>query len=111
MSMNCRSYGRACALDHADIGGRIELPALKLTHIARQAKDAVRIRAGEVGLQHGAGRDRGVGGGKPAGNERIGHVRLQGVRRDAAGHVSSSGHVRHFHWAFHINEKMAVGKT
>ena len=45
--------GGGGALEHCDGGARIERAALELAHVAGQAKHAVRVLSGEVGLQHG----------------------------------------------------------
>ena len=64
--------GRGRALDHLDLGLRIDHAALELAHIAREPEDAVRVRAGQVGFQHRAGDDGGVGCGQPAGAQGVG---------------------------------------
>ena len=74
--------GRGAALDHLDVRARIDVAALEGAHVAGQAEDAVRVRAGEVGVEHGAGDDAGVRLRQPAG-ERVGHERAQMRGRDA----------------------------
>ncbi len=53
--------GRWTAFEHADGRTRVDGAALKLAHIAREAKDAVGIRAGESGLQHRIRHGAGIG--------------------------------------------------
>jgi hypothetical protein len=52
--------GRGRALDHLDGCARVHGAALELAHIAREPKDAVGVRTGEVGLQHCARDGRGI---------------------------------------------------
>ena len=63
--------GRGAALEHGDVGARIECAALELAHIAGQPEDAVGVRAGEIGVQHRAGDDGGIGWRQAAGAERV----------------------------------------
>ena len=58
--------GRGPALQHRDVRTRIERAALELAHIAGESEDAVGVRAGEIGVEHGAGDDGGIrlGGGR-----------------------------------------------
>jgi hypothetical protein len=77
--------GRRSALKHRDGGAGIEHAALELAHIAGEAKDAVGIRAGEIGLQHPPGDGRGIGLGQPAGAEDVGEKGLEGRGGEAPG--------------------------
>ena len=49
------------ALQHADARPRVDRAALELAHITCKAKDAMRIRAGEIGFEHRGGGDSGIG--------------------------------------------------
>ena len=83
--------GRA-ALEHLDVGARIEDAGLELLDVTRQPENAVRIRAREVGIEHRAGDGPGVSLRQPAGLQRIGHVGADGSRRHAAGIGIVIGH-------------------
>src|SRR5215831_14689231 len=77
--------GRGSALEHADARCRIHRPAFELAHITGEAKDAVRIRAGEIRFEHRARHGGGVGLGKPAGAQRIDEKRAQRGGSNAPG--------------------------
>ena len=62
---------RRTALHHRDARTRIEHAAPELSHVSGQTEHAVRIRAGEVGFQHGVGSCGGIGLGETAGAQRV----------------------------------------
>src|SRR6266436_3258951 len=69
--------GRRSALEHADARARVHGAALERPHIAREAKDAVRIRAGQIRLQHRARDSGGIGVVESAGAQGIEEKRPQ----------------------------------
>src|SRR5262249_18910533 len=75
--------GRRPALQHADARARVHGAAFERPHIAREAKDAVRIGAGEIGFQHRACDGRGVDIVEPAGAQDIDEKGAQGGGRNA----------------------------
>src|SRR5262252_4592550 len=76
--------GRRSALQHAHARARVHGAALELTHIAREAKDAMRIRAGQIRLQHRGCNGRGIGLVEGAGAHGIGEKGAQGGGGNAA---------------------------
>src|SRR6516165_3225109 len=96
---------RRSALQHADARARVHGAALKLTHIAREAKGAVRIRAGQIRLQHRAPDRGGVGLVEPTGAHGIGEKRLQSCGGNAADRLrfGFGEHVRSQHSATAIS--------
>ena len=68
------------AIDGADFGLRIAAAGLQRVAIHAEAEDAVRIEAGDIGLDHLSGCDRGIGFGHAVGDERV--VSERGHRRD-----------------------------
>ena len=77
--------GGGGALEHCDGGARIERAALELAHVAGQAKHAVRVLSGEVGLQHGVSDHVGILLRQSARAQGIFQERAQGRGRDTAG--------------------------
>ena len=71
----------------------IDRAALELAHVAGEPEHAVRVRAGEIGLQHRAGAGGGVGLGEPAGAQSVGEERSQGGGGDASAVVGLGQHV------------------
>jgi hypothetical protein len=71
------------ALGQLDVRPRVDAALAQPAHVLRQAKYAVGIGAGEVGLDHGAGHDGGVLGGQAAGAKRIRREGQHGGGRDA----------------------------
>ena len=54
-----------------DVRPRIDAAGADAPHVVRQAEHAVRIGAGEVGLDHQLGDLRGIGGGQADGAQRV----------------------------------------
>src|SRR5262249_41624746 len=75
------------------LGARVERTAFELAHVAGEPEHAMRIRAGEIGLQHGAADGRGIGIVEPAGGERIDEERTQSRGGDAPDGFGLGQHV------------------
>ena len=68
------------ALQHLDVGLGIDAAGLELSHVGAEPNDAVRIEAGEIGLDHLLGGKSRVGRGHAAGEQRV--ARKRDHRRD-----------------------------
>src|SRR5262249_50496013 len=97
--------GRWSPLQHADARARVHRAALERQHIAREAKDAVGIRPGEIGFQHRACDGGGVGPVEAAGAKSVDKKRPQGGGGNAADGVGFGfgQHVRSQHCATAIS--------
>src|SRR5262249_53397218 len=75
--------GRRSAFEYADARTRVHGAAFERPHIAREAKDAVRIRAGQIRLEHRACDGGGIGVVEAAGAQGIDEKSAQGGGRNA----------------------------
>ena len=83
--------GRGRALQHLDVGLGIDPAGLDPAAVVAQPDDAVRIEAGEIGLDHLLRGKLSIGGGNAAGEQRI--ARERDHRRD--GKTTGLGHSGH----------------
>ena len=72
--------GRRRALQHLDVGLGIDPAGLDPVAVVAEADDAVRIEAGQIGLDHLLGGKLRIGGGHAAGQQRV--ARERDHRRD-----------------------------
>jgi hypothetical protein len=73
-------------------GARIDLAALEQPHITGQPEDAVRIGAGQIGVEHGLCHGAGISLRQPAGTKGVNHDSVDAGSRNAAGGFGHVGH-------------------